>query len=78
MKTTNMNTTYWQDEDGTVKCHNHLGTYGTAALSKNPNRNTISTPITDWVKMTGEDLADWTAFLAEHGHTEACETCRHG
>lgn len=68
----------WTDLGGRVCCPKHLGNYATAALAEQPEARTIETPMTVWERMPKQEVADWLAFLTEHGETQPCEDCREG
>ena len=72
----NMRTNIWQSDNGTVVCTNHLGEYALTALQQRPHRNTITTPLDRWTRMTAVELDDWMWFLAHNGHHQPCEKCR--
>ena len=77
--TTNTTTkTFWQNNNGEVSCTDHIGYSATAELQANPKARTLYGACDTWHRMTKNEIAEWTEFLAGHGHTEACESCRGG
>jgi uncharacterized protein YqiB (DUF1249 family) len=78
MTTTTTKRTYWASTGGEIVCDQHLGYSATAELQANPKARTLYGACDTWHRMTKTELADWLTFLAEHGHTEACESCRGG
>lgn len=77
--TTNTTTTktYWDDLNGRICCPDHLGYSASAALQANPTTRVIETDLTVWTRMTDDDIAEWSDYLATvHFETEVCESCR--
>jgi hypothetical protein len=70
--------TYYENLNGRVCCADHMGNYAAADLTHKPNARKIITLRDVWVRMTRAEVADFQSFLAEHGETEVCESCRCG
>lgn len=76
MTTTQKAQTLWTDDNGRVACPEHMGCSATFLLQQNPRLRVIENGYTTWERMTKAEVTDWMEYLAEHGHTVACETCR--
>ena len=68
----------WCNDNGSVCCTNHIRFSAKAEFEANPKARTLYGACDTWHKMTKAEIADWSQFLAEHNHTELCESCRGG
>lgn len=68
-----MTTHLWCNDNGTIYCAEHAGSYLRSAITARPKAKTHRTPLGNWVQMDGFDIA---VFIAETGITVLCETCR--
>jgi hypothetical protein len=77
MTTTVLANYRWQDLNGSIYCYQHLGCQAQACVDHNPDATEFTTPLTGWLRLEEDEIADFVDFLASRNlGTESCEACR--
>lgn len=66
--------TFWEDLNGRIACDKHLGAEASELLMSQPTRNSITTSMTIWNKMSEASQREFADLV---GVETICETCRH-
>ena len=65
--------TIWQDLNGRIACDKHLGAEASGLLMGQPTRNSITTSMTIWNKISEAGQREFADLV---GVETICETCR--
>lgn len=66
--------TFWEDLNGRIVCDKHLGAEASELLMSRPTRNSVTTSMTIWNKMSEDGQREFAELI---GVETICETCRH-
>ena len=69
-----MNNYRYQNTNGGIYCHNHIGCSAQATIQSNPTIESFDTDLTSWFRMTDAEVAEFATII---NNDETCEDCRH-
>lgn len=71
---TTTSTRHWFNDNGSICCEEHAGSYLTAAIEARPRAKSHRTPLGTWELMPADEVAE---FLQYTEGKPVCETCRY-